>query len=252
MNLAQALAARDQRGVRTPSTTLLGWVVSSTSTEVTVDLGEETVTMPKLRDYTPAVNDVALILRTGRLLYCLGAVNTGPISKPGTDPDMPAAPSAHEVRTRTFRPVSVGTYRGGWRSDTGDVLQGDWTGHGINQGAAYYGSGPAGLSGTAVSGKVRVRRLAAGSGAAQAPTFRLLDHKRRPSGAPSYSDTFVGPAIAVGEDRTVAIPDAWTQALINGTAGGIGIGVAGTSPYLRLAGRGAWSPSFELTIKWKD
>lgn len=253
MNLAQALAARDQRGVRNPSTTLLGWVVSSTSTTVTVDLGEQTVTMPKVRDYaSPAANDVVLVIKTGRLLYCIGAVNAAPVVKPPADPEVPPPPASNEVRTRSFRPVSVGTYRGGWRGDTGDVLQGDWSGHGVNQGAAYYGSGPAGLTGTAVSGTVRVKRLAGGVSAPQSPTFRLLDHKRRPAGAPSFSDTFAGPAIAIGDTRAVALPTAWVTALINGTAGGIGIGVAGSSPYIRLAGRGAWAPSFELTIKWKD
>lgn len=253
MNLAEALAAREQRGVRTPSTTMLGWVVSSSGNEVTVDLGDDVVTIPKVRDYSsPTADDVVLIVKTGRQLYCIGAVNAAPVAKPPVDETIPPAPTPVETRTRTFRPTSVGSYRDGrWRGDTTDALQGDWGGFGINYGSAFYGSGPGGLNGTAVSGTVRVKRIAGGAGSSQSPTFRLLTERKR-SGFPDSSATFVGPALAIGQDWKVVLPDSWTQALIDGTAGGIGIGVASSSPYVRLAGPGSWSPSFELTIKWKE
>ena len=53
----------------------------------------------------------------------------------------------------------------------------------------------------------------------------------------------------VGEVRTVSLPTSWGQKLVNGTAGGIGIHVAGSSPYVRLAGKAAGFMTVTLKIR---
>lgn len=253
LDLATALAQRSQH-VRTPASHFLAYVLSSTSTTVTLRLADNsTLTVPKLRSYSPSVSDVALVLKAGGAMYALGALNAAPVTPPdpSVDPD-PEPPSSTTVRSKTFRPTFTGTYRNGWRGDTSALYQGDWTGRGTNYGAAYYGSGPGGLSGIAVSATVRMQRHSGGAYGGQSPTLRLLTNKSRPGGFPSYSKALRGPSLSIGESKTFSIPVSWAQALINGTAGGIGIGVGSSSPYIQLAGRGAWGPAMELTIRWKS
>lgn len=256
LDLATALAVRSQQ-VRPTLTHVIGWVTASTSTTVTVQLagGDLVEDVPKLRAFTPNTDDVVLMLNAGGALYCLGALNAAPTPppEPEEDEDEDPAPAPELVeKTRTWRPSFTGTYRGSWRGDTSDLYQGDWTGRGRNYGAAYYGqNGPSAVSGDAVSGTVRIKRLSGGVYAAVRPTLRLLDHKTRPGGFPSFSKSMQGPLMSIGDTRRVGLPTGWVQDLIDGNAGGIGIGVGTNSPYVHLAGKGVWGPAMELTITWE-
>lgn len=252
MDLATALRIRDQKP-RPGATTFLGWVQSSSSTTVTVKLADDTssVTIPKLRGWSPINGDIALVIKTGGALYGIGSLNDGPVTEPppdeGDDP-----PPTNPVRTATYRPYYTGTYRGSsWRSDTADVLQGDWTGKGLNYGAAYYGRGPSSLSGVAVSGTVRIMRASGGAPQARIPRIRLLQHSYKPSGSPTVATGVVldGPRLLIHQSATVPLPVSWVQQLIDGQAGGIGLGIADNA-YLGLLGRKWWAPSMELTLKY--
>jgi hypothetical protein len=197
------------------------------------------------------IGDVALVLKSGGNLYALGALNAEPSAVPPPDPDDDPPPFLETVRSRTFRPLFTGTYRGGWRGDTNALYQGDWTGRGRNFGAAYYGSGPSSLTGTAVSATLRYKRLTGGVYGRGAPTLRLLEHRNRPGGFPAFSRSIRGAGVTIGDTVTVNLPLSWAAALLAGTAGGIGIGVSADAPYIQLAGRSAWGPAMELTIRWR-
>lgn len=272
LDLSAALTVRNQRlNSRPPAQLMLAWVVSSVGSTVTVVLSDsaeaEPLTVPRVRAYSaPQVNDVVIIAKSGRNLYCLGALNSSPVPPPNpenAEPEPPSgggtsggemSPTPPPVRvelTKTFRPTFTGTYlASAWRDDTTDLYQGQVSISGVNYGAAYYGVGPSGLTGAAVSGTVRIRRLSGGSRAPLAPTLRLLTDKDQPEGFPSFSAEIFGPALVVDEPATVDLPVSWVAELLAGTAGGIGIG--GGDYYMRLAGTSNWAPAMELTITYRS
>jgi hypothetical protein len=57
--------------------------------------------------------------------------------------------------------------------------------------------------------------------------------------------------LTVGGETTFTLPDSWGQHLVDGDRGGIGIVGASDSPYIRLAGRDAWSAAWTLTLYWR-
>ena len=259
LDLARALAIREQsRGAHT--TVLLGQVTAVAGTSVTATVAEQTITIPRLRSYaTPAAGDIILVLRHGTALYAVGALNAATVVIP-PDPDdevgdtRPPPPTV--VRTRTFRPNFTGTWRGRWRGDTPNVIQGGGAAAGRlgrNFGAAYYGNGPSSLNGTAVSGNVRIKRVPGGAFEkySRIVTLRLLPQKSRPSGKPPSIGSFRGPSLEVGETATVGLPTGWVTRLLNGTAGGIGVGVDADYPHIHLAGRSNWSSAFQITLRFR-
>ena len=253
LDIATALGVRTHE-VRPRVEHLLGWVTSTGTMVVTVQLpdGEIVTNVPRLRAYgSPQINDLVLILKAAGVMYVLGALNAAPAPPPEPpEPDPP--PPRPTTRTRTFRPNFTGSYtiqRGSWSG--GNLAQGN-KGQGMRLGAAYYGSGPSGLSGSAISGKLRVKRVQEGrDGVSMRPTFRLLKAKNRPGGQPAYSKTMRGPALRIGQTATVNLPTGWVADLMAGRAGGIGIGVDQPTPHIALAGRNSWGAAMELTIKWK-
>lgn len=249
---------------------MLAWVVSSSGATVNVILSDspeaEPLTVPKMRAYTsPQINDVVILAKSGRNLYCLGALNSGPVPPPdpeGAEPEPPSgggtsggdmSPTPPPVRaelTTTFRPVFTGTYLGAaWRDDTTDLYQGQGPLAGTNYGAAYYGVAPSGLTGEAVSGTIRIKRLAGGVTSAVAPRLRLLTDQSKPEGFPSFSAEINGPGLGIGDMATVDLPVSWVAELLAGTAGGIGIG---GGDYMRVAGASNWAPAMELTITYRS
>ena len=46
------------------------------------------------------------------------------------------------------------------------------------------------------------------------------------------------------------LPPSWVQALVDGTAGGIGFYNAAGTPFLVYAGRGSYGPAFTITAQW--
>jgi len=147
-----------------------------------------------------------------------------------------------------FRPNSTGSYRNGsWRGDTPNLYQGDWSGRGVNTGAAFFGRSVKGLRGVTVTRiRVRLKRLEGGAYAATAPTLHLFSENGRTSGGPTTVTSTAGPALRIGESRDFTLPDTWGSQLVAGTAGGVGIRVAGSSPYVQI--RGA---SLALLIDWR-
>ena len=87
-------------------------------------------------------------------MWAVVLLGTGPAA---TQSDVSGAAAASPETLSTISGTDVctptwhGTYRSGsWRSDTSDLYQGDWTGRGINRGAAFYGRKPRGL------GKIKI------------------------------------------------------------------------------------------------
>lgn len=271
VDLSSALTVRAQRlNARPPAQLMLAWVTSASGMTVNVILSDSPdatpIPVPRVRAYSaPQVNDVVIVAKAGRNLYCLGALNSGPVPPPDPestpDPELPSGggtsggdmsptpPPVPTEATNTFRPIFTGTYLGAaWRTDTTDLYQGQASAAGINYGAAYYGVGPSGIEGTAVAGTVRIRRLSGGANGVLVPRLRLLTDTDQPEGFPGYSAEIDAPGLLVDEDTTVTLPLTWVTALLDGTAGGIGIG--GGADYLRMAGPSNWAPAMELTLTY--
>ena len=159
--------------------------------------------------------------------------------------------------TLTIAPVETRSYRPnwGWRNDNDDVYQGEYGNNGNHKGCAFYGTKPRSLAGAEVTrATMKVKRVQAGDFANRTSTLRRLAHRTRPAGDPTLiSGEINGPTLAVGESDTFTLPDSWGQDLIDGVAGcgGFAIFDSDGSPYMRLAGRSAWSSAFVLTIDWK-
>jgi len=152
--------------------------------------------------------------------------------------------------TSTVAPQSTGSWRAGsWRGDTTVLYQGDWTGRGIQEGAAYYGSGLSGVPGSITSATVRlVRQDGAGYTSAQIPTMTLLAGGSR-GGAPSRLATAPGPALETGQSTDWPVPSSWLASMNNGSAGGIGCYVGSTSPYVGLTPAAG---GMTVTARWTN
>jgi hypothetical protein len=223
---------------------------------VAVWMNGTTVTVRCARDITPAANDVLLLQRNGLYWVAVARLGTGAVTPPTGNQSAPDPKPAVVTGTSTFGPVETRSYRYstyiGWRTDNDDVYQGQYGGQGLHSGCAFYGSGPQSLSGSTVTGAyIQVRRKSAGGiTAAQTTLLQLVTEKTRPAGAPTLTANTTGPSLAWGQTAAFGIPVAWAQALVNGTSGGLGIYVAGGSPYVILDGRSHYGPSFSLTIAW--
>jgi hypothetical protein len=220
---------------------------------------------------TIAVGDALLIQRVGSIYVATSvfpaapAVAPPPPVPPEDAPDTgDAAPAPKPILTTgtlVCTPVATATYRdGSWRSDGApvhafDTYQGRYAGSAFGRmtGCAFYGNKPRSLSGATVTkATIKVRRLSGGDLAARTATLRLVSQATRPAGAPTLNESTSGPALAVNATSTAfTIPDSWAQALVDGTRGGLAISVSADSPYIRLAGRGSWSPAWTLTIHWR-
>lgn len=209
-------------------------------------------TVQVARDLTVALGDPVIIQKYGGFWVATGRL----FAAAPTDPKNPGAPSSNPgtaTGTLVVAPVETRSRRNGaWRTDTTQVIQGEYGGAGNHTGCAFYGSAPQSLDGATVSSAtIQVRRDSGGLFAAQATTMRLVTESTRPSGAPTLTSSTSGPSLAVGAtNNTFAVPTAWAQAFVDGTSGGIGFFDADGSPYVRFAGVGDWSPAFTLTINW--
>ncbi|WP_409074062.1 hypothetical protein [Micromonospora chalcea] len=205
------------------------------------------------RDLTVASGDVLVVQRIGRLWFALGRGFTAAPAAPENDSPPDPKPVVttgslviSPVETRSYRPTW------GWRTDNDDVYQGEYGSNGNHTGAVFYGTKPRSLDGaTVVQATVKVKRISAGTYAAQSTTMRLMTQAAKPSGAPTLGSSTSGPSLAVGASTTFAIPNSWAQAMVDGTAGGLAFFDSDGSPYVRFAGRGTWSPAFTLTISWQ-
>ena len=206
------------------------------------------------RDLTVASGDVLIVERIGSQWFAIGRAWAA--APAATNPQPPPEPKP-TVTTGSLvvSPVETRSYRAsyGWRTDNTDMYQGQYGGWGNHTGCAFYGSKPRSLAGATVTdARIRVRRLTAGTYAAQATTMRLVTQSTRPAGSPTLGSSTSGPSLAVGAtNNSFDVPSSWVQAMVDGTAGGLAIYDADGSPYVRLAGRGSWSPAWTLTITWR-
>lgn len=229
----------------TATTTKVGSTISAV-------VNGTTVTVECARDLTVAVGDVLIVGKVGAAWYALARVYAAaPLAAPNDAPPTPNPPAI--TGTLVVSPVETRSYRNGaWRTDTTQVIQGQFGGGGNHTGAAFYGSAPRSLAGaTVLAASIQVRRDAGGVFAAGGSTMRLITQATRPGGAPTLTSSTAGPSLAVGAAQSAfAVPSAWVQSMVDGTAGGLGFFTASASPYVRFAGIGDWSPAFSLTIYW--
>jgi hypothetical protein len=217
-------------------------------------IGETAVNVQVARDLTIAVGDVCLVQRVGSAWFALQRFYTAASTSPPNNTTPPPPKPAIVYGTLVCPPVETRSYRpGGWRTDNDDVYQGEYFGNGNHTGCAFYGTKPRSLEGATVTrATIRVWRPdAGGANAAQATTMRLVTQSKRPAGAPTLGASTSGPSLRRGQTTTAfVIPTSWAQAMVDGTAGGLGFFDSSGSPYVILAGRGRSASSFALTITW--
>lgn len=223
---------------------------------VTANVNGTTTTVNVARDQAVASGDVLIVERIGAQWWTIARAFTAAPDALTTagNGQAPAPKPATVYGTASFGPVETRSWQATrWRTDNSSVYQGQYGGNGNHTGAAFYGSGPNSLAGATVTyARIQVQRVSGGVFAAQPTTLRLVTQSTRPSGAPTLGASTAGPSLAVGaQDNNFAIPNAWAQAMVDGTAGGLALFEADGSPYVRLAGTGDWSPAFVLTIMWQ-
>jgi hypothetical protein len=211
-----------------------------------------TTTIQVARDLTVAVGDVLLVHRVASQWFASSrhfAAAPGAVVNDSAPDPQPSVVTG----TLTVAPTLTGTWWGsGWSTRDDNVRQGQRGAGGNETGAVFYGDKPRSLAGaTVVSASVAVRRANSLSFVAQPTTMWLVTEDTRPAGAPTLTSSAAGPQLKVGEtDNAFTVPVSWVQAMVDGTAGGLGFYEADGSPYVVLAGRGEWSPAFTLKIKW--
>jgi hypothetical protein len=204
------------------------------------------------RDLVVAVGDVVVVHKFGSLWAASARLGTASLSEvPPTYSDLDPNPST-VTGTLVVAPVDTGTYQAGagW-SGVDDVQQGAHGGYGLATGVAFYGSKPQSLAGATVTSAYleRIHRLSPPA-ASTSSTMWLITEATRPAGAPTRTSSAAGPATAQNVSSTFTVPTAWAQALVDGTAGGIGFYDADGSPWVKFAGRSALTPALTLIIAW--
>ena len=211
------------------------------------------------RGVSTAAGDVVIAMRQGFEIVVIdnlhaAAPSTDPSSIVSTYPPNPWA--SVQTGSTEIRPVETRSYRdsGGWRSDTADTLQGNWGGNN-HKGCAFYGTGPRALGGVEVlSATIKVKRMKGTSWSTHEPTtLKHFTEKTRPrtNDVSFLSGAVDGPRLSQGESENFTIPTSWAQDLVDGTAGGLAIHTNTNDPKARLAGRGAWSPAWTISLTWR-
>lgn len=224
---------------------------------VTANIAGTVTVVQVARDLTVAAGDVLIVNKVGAgtrsQWFAIGRAFTAApadVDPAGNLPLQPVYPTAYG--TLVVAPTYTGTYRdGAWLTAGGDVQQGVYGGAGNATGAAYYGVKPQALAGATVLGaRVSVTRLTGGDPTAQTATLQRITEATFDGGAPTLAASTTGPAMAAGDTVDFAIPTAWGQAIVDGTAGGLGVFDADGVPYMRFAGRAAAAPAWLLSIDW--
>lgn len=237
-----------------PSNLLLATATAAKSgSKVTATVNGIDTSVQVSRDVPVAVGDVLMVQKVGSQWFCTGRFYTAAPAAVTAAPPPPPKPATVTGKL-VCSAIYTGSYRDGkWRTDTSDVVQGSYGGSGNSTGAAYYGSKPRTLAGSTVTDCwITVRRGSGGAYSAQQTTLRLLGESTRPAGYPSLGSGNAGPTIPTNSTLShFDIPNSWGQAIVDGSAGGIGIYDSSGSPYVRFVGRSDYSSSFTLTLSWK-
>lgn len=213
------------------------------------------VLVPATRDVASAVvGDTVVVVIDQSQMWAVGLLGTAPPPPPPVEiePEVAATPprTVEQVSvirgTQVLTPTWTGTWRAGaWRGDTSDLFQGDFTGRGLNQGAAFIDGADA--VGRITAANLHIEREPnAGATAAQTPTIVLLGSARSNSAFPSVISQTAGPALAWGASADWALPAGWLTHLQSGAATGLGIRIDTRDPYMKLAGSRLW-----LTVSWE-
>jgi hypothetical protein len=231
-------------------------ITAKTGSQCTADIGGVVTTIEVARDLSISAGDGLLVARAGNTWYAISRTGTAAPSVPDTPPPPPPKPRPDTTTGKLIvSPIETRSRQGSkWRTDNDNVYQGAYGGNGNHIGCAFYGTKPRSLAGATVTGVyTRIRRLdSGGTNSAQDTTLRLVAERFRPSGAPTMGSVADGPNLRRGETRNgIQLPNSWGQAMVDATAGGIAVYDASGSPYLILAGRGAWSAAWTLTIYWQ-
>jgi hypothetical protein len=246
LTLADVLAPQGDR-----ASFVLGTVMATPGTGVVVvSIDGSSVTLPHLRGYAPAVNDVVMVVAQGSRRIVVDAITnpSDPTTPRGQAPDPsqptptpPISPTpAPTVQTVTFTANDVASYRGSnWRTDRTEAIQGDYGGYGLNTGCWFYGTKIYdGLQGAEILGlKLYMVRASGGDFAKRQGTIWAHDHASQPSGAPSLiasTDYNIG-GLATNTAGWLDYP-AWVgQLLADGGAKGIGCYIGSSTPYIVYA-----------------
>lgn len=209
----------------------------------TATIEGETQPVALMRHVTASAGDAAVLIIACGQTWVVGVLGAGAAPASPTGANAPTAPTgaAGSSAPIVLRPVWSGTWRvTSWRTDISSLRQGDWSGYGAQEGAAYYG--PTLKTGVPItSGTLTLtRETGIGWASAQTPTMTLLAGSSRPGGAPTVLATSPGPALATGASADWAVPASWLPRFASGEAGGIGITSGGTrDPYISLLASGA-------------
>lgn len=133
------------------------------------------------------------------------------------------------------------------------MAQGDWGGYGINLGAAFYGRSLKSLGADLTrsrSATLYYRRQAGGVFGAQTPTVWTLSQSKRPSGSPTRLTSSTATSVAVNRTASWSLPTGMLDELLDGTAGGLGIYVPGSSPYIVMSGRSDYAKAFAISVSY--
>jgi hypothetical protein len=197
--------------------------------------------------------DVILVHRYGQLWIASARVYSSAVTElPPVLIDLDPNPATISG-VLTITPVSMGTWYpvAGWKDL--QIWQGKHNAAAENATAAvYYGDKPAALAGATVTG-ARLEQLVGGSHTpATTATLRLLTEKARPVGAPTLGASTTGPPTPNESSYPISftVPTAWGQAMVDGTAGGIGMYSATGSPYVTYLSRTYFPAAWTLVLDW--
>ena len=156
--------------------------------------------------------------------------NNGQIFDTGVTTDYGTAiPVVTPDNTALMYATTTKSYRGGWRSDTQDVVQGVYSASGYksslswNYGCMWFSTLRTILSGTTIKSATLTLNRKTGSGSGSAKTLYLCAiTNTSASGTPSIAVNYgaIG-SIGRGETATFAIPVAAVQGLASGAYGGL-------------------------------
>ena len=184
----------------------------------------------------------------GRTASCNGQIFDAGVT---TDAGAAVAPQTPDSTTVQYATLTK-SYRGGWRTDTVDVVQGVYSDDGYsaglswNYGCMWFGNLRGVLSGKTVKSATLTlyRKTGSGSGAARTLYLCAITNTTA-SGAPAVAANYgaIG-TLGRAEQMTFAIPPAVAEGLANGTFGGLclyespyNFGASNWSAnYMRIAG----------------
>ena len=184
----------------------------------------------------------------GRTASCNGQIFDAGVT---TDAGTAVAPQTPDSTTVQYATLTK-SYRGGWRTDTVDVVQGVYSDDGYsaglswNYGCMWFGGLRGVLSGKTVKSATLTLYRKTGSGSSAARTLYLCAiTNTTASGAPAVAANYgaIG-TLGRAEQMTFAIPPAVAEGLANGTFGGLclyespyNFGASNWSAnYMRIAG----------------